>query len=186
MATKATTRAAATGASKIWIAVAAAVGAAGVIGGALILTNRSQPEPEPDPVGVVDRQLGYAEGVVAVEADSLQAAIDEMYRVNRSEFATEYKNDAFSEDGKTFSCYIGNSPLNTFDMYIQIFADAELTDELFLSDLVRPGMAFNEITLEHELEVGEHRVYVVFTQVRDDLVTMEAQVAVTMDFTVLE
>ncbi len=51
----------------------------------------------------------------------------------------EYKNDARSEDGENFSCYIANAVENAYDMYIQIFADAELTDQLLLTGLLRPG-----------------------------------------------
>ncbi len=128
-------------------------------------------------------KIGYAEGVTVVEdPDALQKAVDEMYK-NAAEgnVALEYKNDASSEDGKTFSCYIANSTANKYDMYIQMFADSELTDQLLLSGLIRPGSAFDEITLEHELETGDHTVYVAFTQVEEDLETIHAQVIVTME-----
>lgn len=131
-------------------------------------------------------KIGYAEGVTAVEdPDALQKAVDAMYEEARKAGVTlEYKNDASSDDGENFSCYIANAVENEYDMYIQIFADAELIDQLLLTGLLRPGTAFDHITLEHPLDSGTHRVYVAFTQVEEDLATIHAQVVVTMDFAV--
>ena len=130
--------------------------------------------------------IGYAEGVTVVEdPEALQKLVDDMYqKAAEGTIALEYKNEAFSADGKTFSCYIANSVDNRYDMYVQIFADQELTDQLLLTGLIRPGSAFDNIELEHALDAGTHRVYVAFTQVEDDLATIHAQVFVTMDFTV--
>ena len=134
--------------------------------------------------------LAYAEGVTALDEDSLQAAVEEMLaKASMPGFTTEYKNDAHSTDGQTFECYIGNSDLNAYDMYIQIFADEGATDQLFLSGLVRPGAAFRSITLDHPLDPGTHSVYVVYTQVEgEDLENMSivGQVTITMDFVVAE
>lgn len=130
-------------------------------------------------------KIGYAEGVVALDEESLQAAVDAAAEKSRNSFTTDYRNDAYSTDGETFSCHIGNSALNAYDMYIQIFADDEYTDQLFLSKLVRPGTAFEEITLDHPLDPGVHRVYVVYTQV-DEEESIAGQSAITMDFHVTE
>lgn len=146
-------------------------------------------KPKEEPVDISDGEtpkIGYAEGVTVVEdPDALQKAVDEMYKkAEEGSIALEYKNDASSEDGETFSCYIANSLSNSYDMYIQIFADAELTDELFLSGLLRSGTAFDTITLNHALNPGANLVYVAFTQVEEDLETIHAQVFVTMNFNV--
>lgn len=131
-------------------------------------------------------KIGYQEGVTVVEdPEALQRAVDEMYaKALETGVALEYKNDAKSTDGENFSCYIANSVDNKYDMYIQIFADQELTDQLLLTGLIRPGSALDNITLDHSLDSGSHRVYVAFTQVEEDLETIHAQVLVTMDFTV--
>ena len=98
--------------------------------------------------------------------------------------ALEFKNDAFSNDGKTFACYLGNSALNEYDMYVAIYSDAELTVLLYMSGLVPPGSGFEEITLDKELEKGDHRVYIAFTQMEDPK-TIHAQTIYTMDFHVI-
>ena len=147
-------------------------------------------KPGAEPVDIQDGEtpkLGYAEGTTVVEdPDALQKAVDEMYaHAAEGGVTLEYKNDARSTDGENFSCYISLAE-NRYDMYLQIFADSELTDQLLLTGLIRPGSAFDNISLEHPLDPGTHRVYVAFTQVEEDLETIHAQVMVTMDFTVAE
>jgi len=145
--------------------------------------------PAVDAVGTSDTpKIGYATGTTVVEdPDALQKAVDEMYaKAAEGGVALEYKNDAFSTDGTNFTCYVANAVENSYDMYIQIFADQELTDQLLLTGLIRPGSAFDNITLDHALDPGTHRVYVAFTQVEENLETIHAQVFVTMDFTVTE
>ena len=112
-------------------------------------------------------RVGYAtEAKVMLDQDSLQAAADEAQRNAREgNIALQYRNDAFSSDGKTFSCRIVNAPANVYDMFLTIYADAALTDQIYLSGLVPPGSGFEEITLDHELEPGDHTVYVAITQV---------------------
>lgn len=120
-------------------------------------------------------RIGYAgEAKVMLDQDSLQAAVDEAQRnAKEGNVALEYQNEAFSEDGTTFSCYIANSSANLYDMFLTIYADVELTDQVFLSGLVPPGSGFEEITLDHALDTGDHTVYVAVTQVDTDEETGE-------------
>lgn len=75
-------------------------------------------------------------------------------------------------------------------MFLTIYADAEMTEQIFLSGLVPPGSGFENITLDRALEKGDHMVYVVLTQVETNAETGEQvirnQVAHTMDFHVTE
>lgn len=111
--------------------------------------------------------IDYAsEAVVLMDQDAIQAAIDEAQENARGNMINlSYQNNAFSNDGKIFSCYIANSQFNLYDMFIAIFADPEMTDQLYLSGLVRPGSGFKEIELDRALDPGDHTVYVVMTQV---------------------
>jgi hypothetical protein len=99
-----------------------------------------------------------------------------------------YRNDAFSTDGINFSCYVGNSTSNQYDAFIQIFADEALQDEVFLSQLLRPGQAFETLTLNHALPLGVTTCVVAFTQVElvDGEQSVHAQTFFTMDFHVVE
>lgn len=120
-------------------------------------------------------KIGYAtEAKVFMDEDSLQAAVDEALKnAEDGNVALQYQNDAFSNDGKTFSCYIANAPENLYDMFLTIYADEGLTDQIFLSELVPPGSGFEEITLDHALDTGIHTVYVAVTQVDTDKETGE-------------
>ena len=98
-----------------------------------------------------------------------------------------YQNSAYSEDGVNFTCRIGNSASNLYDMFLTIYADAYMTDQVYMSQLLRPGMGFEKIKLEHALRRGTTTVYVVVTLVdtaEDGTQTIKAQASHTMDFTV--
>lgn len=152
------------------------------------LTGCKKKEEEVSEKPASNPALAYAsEGVMALENDAeTQAALEEALKSHPG-ISLEYKNDAFSSDGSTFDLYLGNSNLNVYDMYINIFADENFTDQIYLSQLIRPGSAFDSITLEHPLEEGDHRVYVVFTMV--DMAGEEPQItgqtSATMDFHVV-
>lgn len=159
------------------MAVAAVVVAA-IVGLGVWQFAKAQPEEPAKP------QIGYAtEGVTALDEESLQDAVNELMEKTAEGYVTlNYKNDAFSEDGKTFACYLGNATENSYDMFIGLYADIEFTDALFVSELLRPGTGFETVTLNRALEKGDHTIYLVFTQVEEDLTTIHAQVPVTVNF----
>lgn len=135
-------------------------------------------------------RIGYStEAKVMLDQNSLQAAMDKATEEDGN-IALRYKNNAYSDNGTDFECYILNSATNAYDMFLTIYADAELTDQIFLSGLVPPGSGFENITLSHALDPGTHTVYVALTQVADDEETGEQvikhQVVHTMDFHVEE
>lgn len=133
--------------------------------------------------------IGY-EGTaqVMLTQDDLQAAMDEaMKNAADGNVALRYQNDAFSDDGIHFECYIANSPANIYDMFLTIYTDIEMTDQVFLSGLVAPGNGFTTLTLEHALESGDHVVYVAVTQVKENEngeQVLHNQVVHTMNFIV--
>lgn len=134
-----------------------------------------------------DSRIGYAsDATVMLDEDSLAKAMEEaMANAEDGYVGLSYANDAYSKDGINFECYIANSESNLYDMFLTIFADENLKDEIFLSGLVPPGSGFENITLERALEEGSHRVYVGITQVADDEngeQVIKNQVFHTMDF----
>lgn len=159
-----------------------------IIAMACFLLFRSEPTTIDD--GDTPR-VGYAsEAHVMLDQNSLQAAMDEaLAKAQDGYVALLYENDAFSKNGTDFDCYIVNSTANKYDMFLTIFADAELTDQVYLSGLVRPGSGFEQISLSRALEPGDHTVNVVVTQVDTDengAQVIKNQVAHTMDFHVTE
>jgi len=170
--------------TKVAIAVAAAVVAAAIGIGVFALTRRDDQDSN-------SGSIGYAsEATIMLDEDSIQAAVDEAQEnAKNGMVALQYQNDAFSSDGTTFSCYIANSPSNLYDMFLAIYADAELTDQIFLSQLVPPGSGFENITLDHALDAGSHTVFVALTQVdtnEDGQQVIKHQTMHTMDFHVTE
>lgn len=133
----------------------------------VVVLGRSELQNIPD--GSTPK-VGYStEAKVMLDEDALQAAVDEaLANAEKGLVSLQYQNNAYSTDGKTFSCYIANAPTNLYDMFLTLYADPELTDQLLLTGLVPPGSGFEEITLEHELEAGDHTVYVAVTQVDTD------------------
>lgn len=133
-------------------------------------------------------KIGYAaDATVMLDQDSLQAAFDEaMKNAAEGNVGLKYKNDAYSTNGEDFECYIANSESNLFDMFLTIYADVELKDQLFLSGLVPPGSGFESVTLDRALDGGDHTVYLVLTLVDTDEETgqqvIKNQVTHTMDF----
>ena len=163
--------------NKTIIIVAVLVVAAVVAIAAMVIFSR-----KPD-----DKKIGYAtEAKVMLDQDSLQAAMDEAVK-NAAEgnVSLRYQNDAYSDDGTNFECRIIDSASNIYDMYLTIFTDAQLTDQVFLSELVPPGSGFESITLDHTLDSGDHTVFVVLTQVdtdEDGQQVLKNQITHTMDF----
>ena len=168
-------------ANQKWIVIllAALIVMLGVILAVVLLRGRSIP-------------IGYsADAKVMLDQNSLQAAYDQASK-NAAEgtIGLRYQNDAYSSNGEDFTCRILNSSSNIYDMFLTIYADAEMTDQIFLSGLVPPGSGFENITLDRALEKGDHMVYVVLTEVETNAETGEQvirnQVAHTMDFHVTE
>ncbi len=144
------------------------VASIGTIG---VLMTRKPPEEDED-------QLGYTDGAVILNQDG-------PYEVTPpDEITLEYNGSARSKDGQNFECLIANARENTFDMYIGIYSDAALSDELYLSKLFRPGTGFENITLNRALEKGTHTCYLVLTQVEKDRNTIHNQIVVTINMIV--
>lgn len=151
----------------------------------LVVTMRSQdaaPAAEDDG----GFRLGYADGVTAVDDESaLQAAVDAMMENADKQMVASFQNQAVSEDGKTFTCYIANSEYNEYDMFIALYTDISGDAEpIYLSGLMRPGEAFREIKLDEALDKGTHEVYLAMTQVEDDHSTIHGQSVVTIEMQV--
>ena len=125
---------------------------------------------------------------LALTQEELDSAMDDAAANAKSgSIALRFKNTALSEDGQLFSCYIMNSQYNAYDMFLTIYADDVLSDELFTSGLIAPGRGFDQIKLNRALEKGTNTVYVVLTQVDTDeegVQTIVGQTSHTMKFCV--
>lgn len=164
---------------KVAIVAAAAVCIVAICATAVILLGGKDEEP--------DSGIGYAQGAtVVLDENALQAAVDEAQRnAEEGNIALNYQNDAFSMDGKNFTCYIVNDAANKFDMFLTICTDSSMTEQVLLTGLVPPGSGFQKLTLDRELGKGDHTVYVAVTMVdteEDGTQVMKSQVVHTMVF----
>lgn len=161
--------------AKVIVPIAVLVLALGIGAGVFFL--RSAPEED-----VNDGRIPYAEGVVVMEDTDIEPA-------EYGWIDLTYNYQAFSKDGVNFSCLLANAASNQYDLYFDLYADADLTDEIFLSGLLPPGTALEQIELNHALPVGTTTVYVVFNQVdtgEDGNQTIVNQTVVTVEFIVAE
>lgn len=163
-------------------AVAGGVATAGIATGAFLYSQRGAADvpAESDPP-----RIGYAaDATMANSGNELQEIAD---RVAQDKGITlEYSNTAISLDGQTVTCYVANAIENAYDMYFGVYFDSAYEEELYLSQLLRPGTALREITLSRVLEPGKYQIYVVETQVGeiDGVQTIMSQVAHTIDLEV--
>ncbi len=137
----------------------------------------------PTPVeDIDDGRIPYAEGVVVIDKSDIEP-------VEYGWIDLTYNYQAYSNNGVDFSCLLANESSNRYDLYFDLYADAELTDEIFLSGLLQPGTALDKVSLNHALPVGTTTVYVVFNQVdtnEEGNQTIVNQTVVTVDFIVVE
>lgn len=132
-------------------------------------------------------ELGYEENAVVVtDEDELQKLVDEMMQNKDGEISLEYKHIASSIDGSNFTCYIANSAKNKYDMYIGIYTDATYEEELYLSQLLKPGSGIKEFKCNKKLAPGAYDAILVFTLVKDDHETIHTQTPVTFTMNVAE
>lgn len=131
-------------------------------------------------------KLGYeASAVVVTDQDELQKMMDDM-AAQDGKISLEYKNIAKSNNGTDFDCYIANSAKNTCDMYIGIYTDASFSEELYLTQLMKPGSGITNFKCNKKMEPGHHDVVLVFTLVEDDHKTVRTQTTVTYSLNVDE
>lgn len=152
------------------------VGLAGAL--VVVVTNQNNAPAEPTQAVAGQPTLSYATGVTVVDEDSMQNAVEEA--INKmGQIAVSYQGQAFSENGKDFSCYIANSKANEYDMYIGIYESGKEADPtvppLFLSGLIKPGEAFETITLTRTLDPGTYDCTLSMTLVDDDHQTLKGQ-----------
>lgn len=138
-------------------------------------------EPTAPNVGLIK----YDEAAVAFGEEELSSKMEEMQnKVEDGKMALRYQKIARSSDGVNFKCQIGNSPANNYDMYINIYKDPELTEQILLTGLISPGSEITEFESEIPLESGTYSATLVLTQVEDDHSTFHAQLMVVLDLVV--
>lgn len=95
-----------------------------------------------------------------------------------------YAPTANSADGVNFKCDIGNPEGAKYYMYLDLYSDATLSEEVYLSGLIEPGKGITSFTTNKAFPKGETDAVLVFTTVRDDMKTIVAQTMVVLTLSV--
>ena len=131
--------------------------------------------------------LDYDNSAVALDEDSLSKAVEELREKSKNGYVNlKFKNLATSNDGINFDCYLGNSDGNVYDMFFNIYKDATLSEQIYLSGLVSPGNVIESFESEIKLDPGEYSCMILFTSVSDDHTTMMSQIPVEITLVVNE
>ncbi len=143
----------------------------------MLLNKGNETEQNKPQNGVVP----YEPGIIAINQDDLQAAFDEAVQKTKDGYITlDFDNRAVSKNGKDFTCYLGNSKENNYDLYFNIYLDATLEQQVLLTGLVPPGSGINKFTSEFEIAPGTYEAVLVLSQVEDDHSTIHSQTKVQL------
>ena len=160
---------------------------AGIIIGVVLFSKQnndddSSPDGDDEPVVTI----GYeGNGVVALSEDELRAQWERMmHEAEEGMLDLEYKNQAVSDDGVNFSCKFGNAASNKYDMYIGIYLDDALTEQVVLTGLVPPGSEISSFESDIPLDPGSYSAILVYTQVDDDHATIVSQTMIVVELVV--
>lgn len=143
----------------------------GIVTALLLLLNRGGDTEDGEP----ERTIGYQEGYIILDQD------DAVIPPADGMMDLQYKNIAESIDGVNFVCDIRNSAGNKYDMYFDLYLDANFEEELFLSGLVPPGGGIETFKTDIPLEKGVYESVMVMTQVDDDHKTIVGQISVVIN-----
>lgn len=152
----------------------------GIVTVVVVLLNKDDtPETDSQPQGAFT--LPYDNGAVFLDEDSLQAQVDAAFKqAAEGSMVLQFKNTAVSKDGTHFECEIGNAIENPYDMYINIYKDSSLEEQILLTGLIPPGSGIYEFDSEKPIFPGSYEAILVLTQVEDDHQTIHAQVSVVL------
>lgn len=129
--------------------------------------------------------IQYDEAAVILDEEEMRSQFDDVQKkTEEGKMSLRYQKTAYSSDGVNFKCEIGNSSANDYDMYINIYKDPELTEQILLTGLIPPGSKITEFESEIPLAPGTYNTTLVLTQVEDDRSTFHAQLMITLDLVV--
>lgn len=91
-----------------------------------------------------------------------------------------FSTTARSSDGVNFKCVLGNPDGAQYDIYFDIYADEDCTEQIYLSGLIAPGTQLEGFTSSKTFPQGTQDVVLVVTQVEDDHSTLHLQTRVVL------
>ncbi len=146
-------------------------------GATFFILNANNKPSESESTGGKQIPLEVNAGVVSPDKvkEWNEQAIKEM---QDNEIPMIFSPTATSTDGVNFECEIGNPPGAKYYMYLDLYSDVSLEEEVYLSGLLEPGKGITSFSTSKTFPKGETDAVLVFTTVRDDQKTIVAQTMV--------
>lgn len=86
-----------------------------------------------------------------------------------------YAPNATSADGENFLCEIGNPEGAKYYIYLDMYSDTTLSEEIYLSGLLAPGQGITSFKTNKVFSEGETDIVLVISTVQDNRTTIVAQ-----------
>lgn len=151
----------------------------------IMSSNRSDNGGESTPTGgkqiPIDVNAGVLTGDKLKEWNESVLAEMEDYQI-----PIAFSPTATSTDGVNFSCEIGNPPGAKYYIYLDMYSDTSLEEEVYLSGLLEPGQGIFNFTTNRAFPKGETDIVLVISTVQDNRETIVAQTMMALTLQVSE
>lgn len=157
-----------------------------LVGGAVffIMNNKSGKEGEESTSG---KQIPLEVNAGVVNPDHMKEWNESVLaEMEDNQVPIIYSPTATSADGENFSCEIGNPEGAKYYIYLDMYSDTTLSEEVYLSGLLAPGQGITSFKTNRAFPKGETDIVLVITTVRDDRATIVAQTMVVLTLQVSE
>ena len=147
----------------------------------VLLNNSDTGDDLPSAPVTSGRQIPLEVNAGVLPPDQLKAWNESaLAEAQDTQIPVSFATAATSTDGVNFTCQIGNPPGAKYYMYLDIYADATLEEEVYLSGLLEPGKGITSFTTYRAFPKGNTDAVLVFTTVKDDMQTLVAQTMVEL------
>lgn len=151
----------------------------------IMSANRSDNGGESTPTGGKEIPLEVNAGVLSPDTmkewnESVLAEMED------NQVPIIYAPNATSADGENFLCEIGNPEGAKYYIYLDMYSDTTLSEEVYLSGLLAPGQGITSFKTNRAFPKGETDIVLVISTVQDNKTTIVAQTMVVLTLQVSE
>lgn len=147
-----------------------------------IVLNKDDEPAESTASLTSDGAIPYEQNIgIVTSGQNLEDAIKEGAE---AKFPLHFSTTATSTDGENFKCVLGNSEGARYDIYFDMYADSDFTEQVFLSGLIAPGTQLESFKTNRKFPSGNTEVFLVVTLVDDDHKTLINQTAISITLVV--
>ncbi len=151
----------------------------------IMSANRSDNEGESTPTGGKQIPLEVNAGVLS--PDKLQAWNESVLaEMEDNQIPIIFSPTATSAAGENFLCEIGNPTGAKYYIYLDMYSDASLEEEVYLSGLLAPGQGITSFKTNRAFPKGETDIVLVISTVQENKTTIVAQTMMALTLQVGE